>query len=204
MRESRKWRGRWYLQKWPSSRAMASISAKVREHTALHLSSLPLEDVVGHLNSVLRGWGTYFSVGNSTVKFHTVDSYVHLRMAELASKKYGLHGRNWVTRFTYGWLTNLGSVGRCAIGLRKPEVNDVGEPDEWRTSCPESIGGGWQSRGFLGQRSEKPSGQRSGPGNQLTPSQPPTSPPWKSCGVSARAASSASLILTPFGYQFES
>ena len=108
MRESRKWRGRWYLQKWPSSRAMASISAKVRERTALHLSSLPLEDVVGHLNSVLRGWGTYFSVGNSTVKFHTVDSYVHLRMAKLASKKYGLHGRNWATRFTYGWLTDLG------------------------------------------------------------------------------------------------
>ena len=108
MRESRKWRGRWYLQKWPSPRAMASISAKVRERTALHLSSLPLEDVVGHLNSVLRGWGTYFSVGNSTVKFHTVDSYVHLRIAKLASKKYGLHGRNWATRFTYGWLTNLG------------------------------------------------------------------------------------------------
>ena len=29
------------------------------------------------------------------------------------------------------------SVGRCDIGLRLPEVNGVGEPDEWRTSCPD-------------------------------------------------------------------
>ena len=108
MRESKRWRGRWYLQKWPSPGAMASIRAKVRQRTSLRLASLPLEDVVGHLNSVLRGWGAYFAVGNSSVKFHAVDSYVHLRMAELASKKYGLHGRYWATRFTYGWLTDLG------------------------------------------------------------------------------------------------
>ena len=108
MRESKKWRGRWYLQKWPSPRAMASIRGKVKQRTALRLSSLPLEDVVGHLNSVLRGWGAYFAVGNSAAKFLAIDSYVHLRMAKLASKKYGLNGRNWATRFTYGWLTGLG------------------------------------------------------------------------------------------------
>ena len=108
VRESKKWRGRWYLQKWPSPRAMASIRAKIKERTALRLASLPLEDVVGHLNSVLRGWGAYFAVGNSSAKFRAIDSYVHLRMAKLASKKYGLHGRHWATRFTYGWLTDLG------------------------------------------------------------------------------------------------
>jgi RNA-directed DNA polymerase len=108
LRESKRWRGRWYLQKWPSPRTMASIRARVRQRTALPLASLPLEDVVGHLNSVLRGWGAYFAVGNSSAKFHTVDSYVHLRMAKLASKKHGLHGRHWATRFTYGWLTDLG------------------------------------------------------------------------------------------------
>jgi group II intron reverse transcriptase/maturase len=108
MRESTKWRGRWYLQKWPSPRAMASMRAKVRQRTALRLASLPLEDVVGHLNSVLRGWGAYFAVGNSSTKFRAIDSYVHLRMAKLASKNHGLHGRYWATRFTYGWLTDLG------------------------------------------------------------------------------------------------
>jgi group II intron reverse transcriptase/maturase len=108
LRESEKWRGRWYLNKWPSPRAMASIRAKVEERTARRYAQWPLEEVVGRLNSVLRGWGGYYRVGNSSRKFHTVDAYVHLRMARLASTKYGLQGRNWTTRFTYGWLTDLG------------------------------------------------------------------------------------------------
>ena len=33
---------------------------------------------------------------------------VHERLAKLASVKHGISRRNWTTRFTYGWLTNLG------------------------------------------------------------------------------------------------
>jgi group II intron reverse transcriptase/maturase len=108
MRESRKWRGRWYLNRWPSPRAMASIRAKVKQRTARRFASLSLEAVVESLNPVLRGWGAYFRYGNSSQKFSAIDSYVHLRMATLASTKHGLHGRNWATRFTYGWMTDLG------------------------------------------------------------------------------------------------
>jgi len=108
MRESWKRRGHWYLNKWPSPRAMASIRAKVKRRTARNRASWPLGEVVDDLNPVLRGWCAYFAVGNSSAKFHAVDSYVHERMARLASTKYGLHGRNWATRFTYGWMTDLG------------------------------------------------------------------------------------------------
>ncbi len=108
MRESWKRRGRWYLNKWPSPRAMASIRAKVKQRTARSRASWPLDEVVADLNPVLRGWGNYFRQGNSNRKFQAVDSYVHLRMARLASTKHGLHGRNWDTRFTYGWLSDLG------------------------------------------------------------------------------------------------
>jgi group II intron reverse transcriptase/maturase len=108
MPESEKWRGRWYLNKWPSPRAMASIRAKVKERTARRYAQWPLDEIVGNLNSVLRGWGAYFRFGNSSRKFHAVDAYVHLRMARLASDKYGPSGRNWTTRFIYGWLTDLG------------------------------------------------------------------------------------------------
>jgi hypothetical protein len=87
---------------------MASIRAKVKERTTMSRASRSLDAVVGDLNSVLRGWGNYFRYGNSSRKFADVDSYVHMRMAMLASDKYGLHGRNWATRFTWGWLTNLG------------------------------------------------------------------------------------------------
>ncbi len=107
MVESWKWRGRWYLNRWPSRRAMASIRAKVKDRTAKRHASRDLGYVVADLNSVLRGWGAYFRYGNSSRKFHAIDSYVHMRMAMLASDKYGLHGRNWATRFTHGWLTDL-------------------------------------------------------------------------------------------------
>ena len=108
MRESPKWRGRWYLQTWPSSRAMTSIRAKVRARTTPSHASLSLEAVVERLNPVLRGWGAYFRFGNSSRKFAAVDCYVNQRLAQLASTKHGLRGWNWRTRFTHGWANNLG------------------------------------------------------------------------------------------------
>ena len=121
MRESRKWRGRWYLNKWPSPRAMASIRAKVKERTARSRASWPLDDVVEDLNPVLRGWGAYFWHGNSA----TVPRHRQLRppgLARLASKKHGLHGSNWATRFTYGWLSDLG-IYRLTGTVRYPAAN---------------------------------------------------------------------------------
>jgi len=108
MRESKRWRGRWYLNKWPSTRAMRSIRAKVHNLTARSNAGLPLETVVDRLNPVLRGWGQYFRYGNSSRKFAAIDSYVHLRLAMLASAKHGHHGRCWTTRYTRTWVTSLG------------------------------------------------------------------------------------------------
>ncbi|MCA1693925.1 MAG: group II intron reverse transcriptase/maturase [Actinobacteria bacterium] len=107
MRKS--WRtGHWYLQKWPSPRAMASIRGKIRDRTDRRNARLPLEWAVENLNHVLRGWGQYFRYGNSGQKFATIDSYVNERLAILASAKHGLQGRNWVSRFNYQWATSLG------------------------------------------------------------------------------------------------
>ena len=108
MVESWKWRGRYYLQRWPSNRAMASIRAKVREMTDRRYVGLSLDAVVDRLNPVLRGWSGYFRYGNSSRKLSVIDNYVAERMAILASNKHGLSGRNWTTRFTYEWLQNLG------------------------------------------------------------------------------------------------
>jgi group II intron reverse transcriptase/maturase len=105
--ESWKWRGRWYLQRWPSARAMKHIRARIRELTSRRFAGTALETVVKHLNLVLRGWGNYFRVGNSARKFAHIDSYVHERLALLASDKHGLGGRNWATRFDSAWRKRL-------------------------------------------------------------------------------------------------
>jgi group II intron reverse transcriptase/maturase len=122
MVESKKWRGRFYLQKWPSDRAMASIRAKIRDRTARRYAGWPLELVVAELNPVLRGWGAYFRHGNSTRKFAIVDQHVHQRLAKLTSVKHGLRGWNWTTRYTYGWLTRIG-VHRLAGTVRYWSAN---------------------------------------------------------------------------------
>jgi group II intron reverse transcriptase/maturase len=107
MRKS--WRTRyWYLQKWPSPRAMASIRGKIRDRTDRRYARLPLEWAVENVNHSVRGWGNYFRYGNSAEKFSQIDSYVNERLAILASAKHGLQGRNWVTRFNYEWCTKLG------------------------------------------------------------------------------------------------
>jgi len=122
MRPSAKRRGRCYLNKWPSDRAMASIKGKVRDRTDKRHVGRTLEAVVADLNPVLRGWGTYFSQGNSSKKFGAVDYYVHERLARLASRKHGLRGRNWSQRYTYTWFQTLG-VYRLTGTVRYPTAH---------------------------------------------------------------------------------
>lgn len=57
---------------------------------------------------MLRGWAGYFRKGNSARKFVAVDQYVHERLAIFTSNKHGLSGRNWASRYDYGWISRLG------------------------------------------------------------------------------------------------
>ncbi|MGH2576735.1 MAG: group II intron reverse transcriptase/maturase [Actinomycetota bacterium] len=122
MVESRKRPGRYWLNKWPSPRAMASIRGKVRDLTAPSRVGLDLHVVVEDLNPVLRGWGAYFRQGNSSAKFGVIDAYVHERVARLASRKHGLAGFNWSDRFTWSWLGNLG-IHRLTGTVRYPTAH---------------------------------------------------------------------------------
>lgn len=106
--ESWKWRGHWYLQRWPSQRAMAAVRARIRALTDRRLVGFSIESVVANLNRSLRSWSAYFRYGNSGRKFTLIDSYVHERLAIFASTKHGLSGRNWKGRFTTAWLGSLG------------------------------------------------------------------------------------------------
>jgi group II intron reverse transcriptase/maturase len=106
--QSWKWRGRWYLHRWPSDRAMRSVRAKIRAATDRRYVGIDLSIVVGRINRFLRGWGNFFRWGNSAKKFHHIDTYVHERLAILMSNKQGLkRSRNW-RRFDREWQQRLG------------------------------------------------------------------------------------------------
>jgi group II intron reverse transcriptase/maturase len=106
--ESWKWRGKWYLQRWPSAQAMSTIRAKIRTLTDRRSTGLALSTVVERLNPVLRGWGNYFRDGNSAKKFAQIDSYAHERLAILAAAKHKRSGRRWATQYNLAWFHRLG------------------------------------------------------------------------------------------------
>ena len=100
-RKVKSWRyRRYYLQRWPSQKAMKAIREKVRAITGPRSRLLKsLGEVIDEANPVLRGWGNYFRVGNSAKRFKQVDSYVRERLYLFLSKKHGQSGRGWGQRW---------------------------------------------------------------------------------------------------------
>jgi group II intron reverse transcriptase/maturase len=81
----------YYLQRWPSDRAMRRIRQRVKVATLRGAWHRPLRDTIAQLNPVLRGWAAYFRTGNAAIKFGQVDDYVAWRLKRVLLKR---HGRN--------------------------------------------------------------------------------------------------------------
>ena len=79
----------YFLQRWPSTRAMKRIRQRVKELTPRSRCHADPRDVIAQLNPVLRGWAGYFRTGNAAVKFNQVDSYVYRRLRALRVKRAG-------------------------------------------------------------------------------------------------------------------
>jgi group II intron reverse transcriptase/maturase len=70
-------KGRTYLFRWPSAKAMQRIRGRIRELTdrRRRTGMQDIREVIRDLNPVLRGWGNYFRTGNASLKFQQVDRY---------------------------------------------------------------------------------------------------------------------------------
>jgi RNA-directed DNA polymerase len=79
----------YFLQRWPSQRAMARVRARVRGLTRRARCHTDLRTVIADLNPVLRGWGQYFRTGNAAVKFIQLDRYVEARLYRLLRQRAG-------------------------------------------------------------------------------------------------------------------
>jgi group II intron reverse transcriptase/maturase len=106
--ESWRYRGRRYLQRWPNRRAMQRMRDRIKAISApRYRLREPAQPLVDELNRLLRGWGAYFRVGNSSRQFQRVDDYVRQRLALFLSKKTGERGRQW-GRHSVGFFRALG------------------------------------------------------------------------------------------------
>lgn len=123
---SKKYWGKRYFQCWPSRRAMQRVRERVKAITApRHRLPEPIEPIVAEVNRVVRGWGAYFRVGNSSRKFHAVDDYVRMRLGRFLAEKAR---RGWQTRKRDIWalLEKLG-VYRLVGTVR------------WTTAAPRAV-----------------------------------------------------------------
>jgi group II intron reverse transcriptase/maturase len=83
--ESWRWRGRWYLHRWPGQRAQRRVRERIKAITAPRARlKEPIQTLVVELNRLLRGWGAYFRV------------------------KRHRSGRNWGQRYTWEFFQHLG------------------------------------------------------------------------------------------------
>jgi group II intron reverse transcriptase/maturase len=84
-------KGRTYLFRWPSPRAMNSIRTKIRELTDRRrwAGMRDLREVIVQINPVIRGWGHYFQTGNASDKFNEIDRYVRRRLLKLLGQRGG-------------------------------------------------------------------------------------------------------------------
>ena len=90
-------KGRRYLFRWPSRRAMNSVRDKIRAITDRRRCAW-VKDVrvlIAKLNPILRGWGNYFRTGNATDKFNQIDRYVRMRLCRVMSRRGGQRRANF-------------------------------------------------------------------------------------------------------------
>jgi group II intron reverse transcriptase/maturase len=109
----------YFLQRWPSQRAMKRVRQRVKGLTGRNRNGVKDVRVIIHeLNPVLRGWGNYFHTGNAAEKFLQVDSYVWWRLHRFMVKRCGrnLHAgraKIWTSDFfvkTHGLHRLRGTV----------------------------------------------------------------------------------------------
>jgi group II intron reverse transcriptase/maturase len=112
----------YFLQRWPSRRAMTRIRTRVRELTPRRRCHQDLRTIIADLNPVLRGWGAYFRTGNAAIKFVQLDRYVEERLRDLLVKR---HGAQLLAGRTEAWHRPFfEALGLCRLNgtIRYPAV----------------------------------------------------------------------------------
>lgn len=90
-------KGRNYLFRWPSARAMNALRARIRVITGRRRRAgmKDIREVIRDLNPLLRGWGNYFRTGNASLKFQQADRYVRQRLIALLRLRGGKRRRGF-------------------------------------------------------------------------------------------------------------
>jgi len=105
MGESRRFKGRWYLYRWPSQKAMSKSRERIRQ--IIHRWHSQREEIFKRLSEFLRGWGNAFRNGNATLKFCAIDRYVWRQLMMWEHRRRGWNQGRFAYQYGYDWYKNL-------------------------------------------------------------------------------------------------
>ncbi len=138
MGESWKYKGRWYLQKWPSQRAMASIRAKIRERTTRSRAHVSLDYVIADLTLCFGAGGRTSAMetqlGSSPPSTATSTS-VWRSLPALAMGAQGETGPSTTRGRGSARSGCTGYPARCDTGRRMPDGERCRRAVCGRTAC---------------------------------------------------------------------
>lgn len=118
LKPTRRDRSRKFCYGFPSPKSMKSIRQKIREVVGRDYEK-SLEDKIGRLNPLLRGWANYFNWLNSGEQFHKTERYVIQRLNRWRRRKQGRVQR----RYEKLSGSRLFALGLCRITGRVSHVS---------------------------------------------------------------------------------
>jgi RNA-directed DNA polymerase len=139
--QRRAWRsrtGRRAIYTYPSKKALASVTARVRSLTrrAKHRT---LAALLRRLNPVLRGWCNYFRHGVSARTFSYLDHFAFWRIVGWLRKRHlGLNMHTLVRRFLPGWEISDGGTTMFrprAVAIERYRYRGTRIPTPWSSAA---------------------------------------------------------------------
>jgi len=92
-----------YIGVRPSAKKIQGLNLKIRELTSRQWLWRDVEETVGHLNQLLRGWANYFCLGTVTAVYSKVTDHARYRLRWWLTRKFKLQGAQW-SRYSAHYL----------------------------------------------------------------------------------------------------
>lgn len=94
IRVSKSWKsGKRYTYICPASKSLAKIKDRITQLTARERTPIALDEVVGSVNSTLRGWVNYFHYGSSSQALEKVKTHTEERLRMHLMKRHKVKDR---------------------------------------------------------------------------------------------------------------
>jgi RNA-directed DNA polymerase len=84
-----------YIGVRPSAKKLQGVNRKLSEQTDRRWLWLDVDQMVGKLNHILRGWANYFCLGTVTAAYGKVNAHACHRLRRWLARKFNLRGPQW-------------------------------------------------------------------------------------------------------------